>query len=160
LLAPAAAIRRTIIRHIVLLLDQSAAMMDRDMRPTRFDLMLQYAREFVVEWFDQNPLGQIGVVGMRAGIGERIGEMSGEFLQDTSSSTILILPGNPQDVLKCLSDRTRLEPTGEPSLQNAIEMARSSMRYISSLALRTCFLICIVICRLTLHERFSSSLAR
>jgi hypothetical protein len=47
------------------------------MRPTRFDLMLQYAREFIAEWFDQNPLGQIGVIGMRAGIGERIGEMSG-----------------------------------------------------------------------------------
>ena len=52
-------------------------MMDRDMRPTRFDLMLQYAREFVTEWFDQNPLGQIGVVGMRGGLGERVGEMSG-----------------------------------------------------------------------------------
>jgi hypothetical protein len=52
-------------------------MMDRDMRPTRFDLSLQYAREFITEWFDQNPLGQIGVVGMRSGIGERIGEMSG-----------------------------------------------------------------------------------
>lgn len=55
--------------------------MDRDMRPTRFDLMLQYAREFVVEWFDQNPLGQIGVVGMRAGIGERVGEMSGKLFR-------------------------------------------------------------------------------
>lgn len=77
LLAPAAAIRRTIIRHLVLVLDLSSAMMDRDMRPTRFDLMLQYAREFVTEWFDQNPLGQIGVVGMRGGFGERIGEMSG-----------------------------------------------------------------------------------
>ncbi|KAG1758865.1 Ssl1-like-domain-containing protein [Suillus occidentalis] len=103
LLALAAAIRRTIIRHLALLLDLSAAMMDRDMRPTRFDLMLQYAREFVVEWFDQNPLGQIGVVGMRAGIGE--------------------MSGNPQDVHKCLCDRTRLEPTGEPSPQNGIEMA-------------------------------------
>lgn len=49
------------------------------MRPTRFDLSLQYAREFVVEWFDQNPLGQIGVVGMRGGVGERIGEMSGRI---------------------------------------------------------------------------------
>lgn len=48
------------------------------MRPTRFDLMLEYSRAFIVEWFDQNPLGQIGVVGMRAGIAERIGEMSGE----------------------------------------------------------------------------------
>ncbi|KAG1758883.1 hypothetical protein EDD22DRAFT_956457 [Suillus occidentalis] len=55
LLALAAAIRRTIIRHLALLLDLSAAMMDRDMRPTRFDLMLQYAREFVVEWFDHLP---------------------------------------------------------------------------------------------------------
>jgi len=50
---------------------------DRDMRPTRFDLTLEYAREFVTEWFDQNPLGQIGIVGMRGGIGERICEMSG-----------------------------------------------------------------------------------
>jgi len=53
-------------------------MMDRDMRPTRFDLMLQVARDFISEWFDQNPLGQIGIVGMRAGLGERIGEMSGK----------------------------------------------------------------------------------
>ena len=52
-------------------------MTDRDMRPTRFDLALEYARDFVTEWFDQNPLGQIGIVGMRGGIGERIGEMSG-----------------------------------------------------------------------------------
>ncbi|KAJ8503139.1 hypothetical protein ONZ45_g11127 [Pleurotus djamor] len=114
LLGPGAAIRRTIIRHLVLLLDLSVSMLDRDMRPTRFDLTLQYAREFIVEWFDQNPLGQMGVVGMRAGIGERIGEMS----------------GNPQDVLKAISERHKLEPTGEPSLQNAIEMARSSMGHL------------------------------
>ncbi|KIJ39505.1 hypothetical protein M422DRAFT_257834 [Sphaerobolus stellatus SS14] len=114
LLAPAAAIRRTIIRHLVILLDLSSSMMDRDMRPTRFDLMLEYTREFVVEWFDQNPLGQIGVVGMRGGVGERIGEMV----------------GNPQDVLRCLESRTKLEPTGEPSLQNAIEMARASMSHL------------------------------
>ncbi|KAF5380442.1 hypothetical protein D9615_004478 [Tricholomella constricta] len=114
LLAPSTAIRRTIIRHLILMMDLSASMMDRDMRPTRFDLMLQYAREFVAEWFDQNPLGQIGVVGMRAGIGERIGEMS----------------GNPQEVLKSIADRHKMEPTGEPSLQNAIEMARSSMSHL------------------------------
>ncbi|KAH9851435.1 TFIIH basal transcription factor complex subunit SSL1 [Lenzites betulinus] len=114
LLAPAAAIRRTIIRHLVLVLDLSAAMMDRDMRPTRFDLMLNYAREFITEWFDQNPLGQIGVVGMRGGLGERVGEMS----------------GNPQDVLKAISERHKLEPVGEPSLQNAIDMARSSMSHL------------------------------
>lgn len=128
LLAPAAAIRRTIIRHLILLLDLSTAMMDRDMRPTRFDLSLQYAREFVVEWFDQNPLGQIGLVGMRGGIGERIGEMSGRIVSQLYGVSVHTFAGNPQDVLKSLSERTKLEPAGEPSLQNAIEMARSSMR--------------------------------
>lgn len=79
LLAPTAAIRRTIIRHLIILIDLSSSMMDRDMRPTRFDLTLEYAREFVSEWFDQNPLGQIGLVGMRGGVAERIGEMAGMF---------------------------------------------------------------------------------
>nr|GAT60526.1 predicted protein [Mycena chlorophos] len=114
LLAPEAPVRRTIIRHLVILLDLSTSMLDRDMRPTRFDLSLQYAREFIVEWFDQNPLGQIGIVGMRGGIGERVGELS----------------GNPQDVLKAIADRHRLEPAGEPSLQNAIELAKSSMNHL------------------------------
>ncbi|EMD32151.1 hypothetical protein CERSUDRAFT_119123 [Gelatoporia subvermispora B] len=114
LLAPASAIRRTIIRHLILVIDLSSSMMDRDMRPTRFDLMLQYAREFIIEWFDQNPLGQIGIVGMRSGLGERIGEMT----------------GNPQEVLKAISERHKLEPGGEPSLQNAIDMARSSMSHL------------------------------
>jgi len=39
------------------------------------------------------------------------------------------IAGNPQEVLKSIADRHKLEPTGEPSLQNAIEMARGSMRY-------------------------------
>lgn len=125
LLAPAAPVRRTIIRHLVLLLDLSTSMLDRDMRPTRFDLTLQYAREFIVEWFDQNPLGQIGIVGMRAGIGERVGEMS----------------GNPQDVLKAIADRHKLEPTGEPSLQNSIELAKSSMSHLPTHSSREILII-------------------
>lgn len=114
------------------------------MRPTRFDLTLEYARSFVTEWFDQNPLGQIGIVGMRGGIGERICEMSGAsplpcslsfpfslflFILFFSSSFELCI-GNPQDVLHAISERHKLEPAGEPSLQNAIEMARSSMRFV------------------------------
>lgn len=104
-------------------------MLDRDMRPTRFDLMLEYTREFVVEWFDQNPLGQIGIVGMRGGIGERIGEMSGVSITFSNTSIpYMNYAGNPSDVLKSIADRHKIEPTGDASLQNAIEMARSSMR--------------------------------
>ncbi|KAJ3772116.1 Ssl1-like-domain-containing protein [Lentinula raphanica] len=125
LLEPQNAIRRTIIRHMVLIVDLSTSMMDRDMRPTRFALTLQYAREFVLEWFDQNPLGQMAVVGMRAGVGERVCDMS----------------GNPQDVLKSISDRHKLEPTGEPSLQNSIEMARNSMNHLPTHSSREILII-------------------
>ena len=102
------------------------------MRPTRFDLTLQYAREFIAEWFDQNPLGQIGIVGMRAGLGERVGEMSGTMVilyRLVPFKSHFPPTGNPQDVLKAIADRHKLEPVGEPSLQNAVEMARSTMRY-------------------------------
>jgi transcription initiation factor TFIIH subunit 2 len=109
------------------------------MRPTRFDLTLEYAREFVTEWFDQNPLGQIGIVGMRGGIGERICEMSGACPYSLSFHSpwfiylfLELYIGNPQDVLHAISERHKLEPAGEPSLQNAIEMARSSMRLCRS----------------------------
>ncbi len=109
-------------------------MLDRDMRPTRFDLTLQYAREFIVEWFDQNPLGQMGVVGMRAGLGDRIGEMTGMYpLFSLLRVPVKSVEGNPQDVLKAISERHKLEPTGDPSLQNAIEMARNSMRSVNTL---------------------------
>ncbi|KAG9014487.1 hypothetical protein FRB93_013612 [Tulasnella sp. JGI-2019a] len=110
------AVRRTIIRHLILLIDLSRAMGDRDLRPSRFDLALEYSRAFIMEWFDQNPLGQIGIVGMRSGIGERIGEMS----------------GNPQDLLKSIADRDKLLPEGEPSLQNSLDMARGSMSHLPS----------------------------
>jgi len=53
-------------------------MLDRDMRPSRFELSLRSSREFVVEWFDQNPLGQIGIIGMRSGLGEKVVEMTGD----------------------------------------------------------------------------------
>ncbi|KAL0072411.1 hypothetical protein AAF712_000174 [Marasmius tenuissimus] len=122
---PSTAIRRTIIRHLILVLDLSASMLDRDMRPTRFSLTLQYAREFILEWFDQNPLGQMGIVGMRAGVGERVVDMT----------------GNPQDVLKALSDRHKLEPTGDPSLQNAIELARTSMNHLPTHSSREIIII-------------------
>lgn len=95
LLAPAAAVRRAIIRHVILLIDLSAAMMDRDMRPTRFDLTLQYAREFILEWFDQNPLGQIGIIGMRAGLGEHIGDLAGEVQLSDCWMPVLTLSRQP-----------------------------------------------------------------
>lgn len=113
-LKDAAPVQRGIIRHLVLLIDLSASMLEKDMRPNRFDVTLQYAREFVNEYFDQNPIGQLSVIGTREGIAERLAMMGGNTVDHTAS----------------LSNKRRLEPRGEPSLQNALEMARSSLVHL------------------------------
>ncbi|TIB69023.1 TFIIH basal transcription factor complex, subunit SSL1 [Wallemia mellicola] len=113
-------IQRAIIRHNLLVLDLSLAMSDRDMRPNRFLLSLEYAREYVKEYFDQNPIGQMGAIGMRSGVAEWICKMS----------------GSQHDLVKSLQNKNKLEPNGEPSLQNALEMARASMAHLPTHASR------------------------
>ncbi|KIL67715.1 hypothetical protein M378DRAFT_972858 [Amanita muscaria Koide BX008] len=134
LLAPAAAVRRTIIRHLILLLNLSASMMDRDMRLTRFDLMLQYAREFITEWFDQNSLGQMGIVGMRSGLGEKIGRCECQASPSYSS-------------YKCIGNSThsRQETLKMFSAQSQSDISSNRRRALG--LLRACELLEPVWCR-------------
>ncbi|KAJ9121629.1 hypothetical protein QFC22_002249 [Naganishia vaughanmartiniae] len=126
-----ASLRRSIIRHMYILFDLSSSMSEKDLRPNRFDLTLQYLRAFVTEWFDQNPLGQIGIIGLRDGLAEMVIEMG----------------GNPHAILAALADKRKFEPSGEPSLQNGLDMARSSMGKIrvSIIALAAELKICRLI---------------
>lgn len=108
-------LQRGIIRHLVLVLDMSFAMMEKDLLPNRFRLTMSYAVEFVREYFEQNPISQMGIVVMRLGVAKRVSEMT----------------GNPA----LLIDRLRAiekdkEPEGDPSLQNALEMCRGELLYV------------------------------
>ncbi|WWD19785.1 hypothetical protein CI109_104249 [Kwoniella shandongensis] len=109
-------VRRSIIRHLFIILDLSESMNDKDYRPTRFEVILGYLRTYVVEWFDQNPLGQIGII----------------ILRDRLSEVLVPMGGNPQEILSVLSDKRRLEPSGEPSLQNGLVMAKGGMSHLPS----------------------------
>lgn len=82
-------IQRGLIRHIYLVLDLSLAMTDRDLRPSRLELTLQYAQEFINEFFDQNPISQLGIIGMKDGIAERVSPLSGEFISPLSSAALI-----------------------------------------------------------------------
>lgn len=104
-------LQRGIIRHLVLVVDMSFAMAEKDMLPTRYRLAMGYAAEFVREYFEQNPISQMGVVGMRDGIAVRISEMG----------------GNPAVHLEKLGEWKGGEPAGVPSLQNALEMCRGTL---------------------------------
>ena len=104
-------LQRGIIRHFVLIIDCSIAMLETDMRPTRYLLTLRYAQEFVREFFEQNPISQLGIIGMRDGLAQRISDMS----------------GNPADHITKLQGIRETEPKGQASLQNAFDMSRAAL---------------------------------
>ncbi|KAF8864456.1 TFIIH basal transcription factor complex, subunit SSL1 [Acephala macrosclerotiorum] len=104
-------LQRGIIRHLILIIDLSFAMVEKDMRPTRYLLTMQYATEFVTEYFEQNPISQLGIIGMRDGIAVRISDMS----------------GNPTEHIEKLKKLRDQEPKGNPSLQNALEVSRAAL---------------------------------
>lgn len=111
-------LQRGIIRHLVLVLDMSFAMMEKDLLPNRFRLTMSYAVEFVREYFEQNPISQMGIVVMRLGVAKRVSEMTG-------NPAVLI------DRLRAIEKDK--EPEGDPSLQNALEMCRGELLYVVTL---------------------------
>ncbi|KAI9853195.1 MAG: hypothetical protein M1838_000051 [Thelocarpon superellum] len=109
-------LQRGIIRHLILVLDLSTAMLEKDLRPTRYLLTIRYAQEFVTEFFEQNPISQLGVIGMRDGLAVRISDMS----------------GNPADHIAAIQVLRIQEATGQPSLQNALDMCRAALYHAPS----------------------------
>lgn len=112
--------QRGIIRHVVLVLDLSEAMMEKDMRPNRFFATLKYAHDYVDEFFEQNPISQMSVLGMHDGVCIRVSELSGNAREHTDAI----------DALKARD--TGKQPAGAPSLQNALELARATLYHTPS----------------------------
>ena len=104
-------LQRGIIRHMVVVLDMSFAMTEKDLLPTRYRLTLSYAAAFVREFFEQNPISQLGIIGMRDGVAVRISDLG----------------GNPAEHLEKLKEMEGQDPSGNPSLQNALEMCRGAL---------------------------------
>jgi transcription initiation factor TFIIH subunit 2 len=112
--------QRGIIRHVVLVLDLSEAMLEKDMRPNRYIAMINYTQDYIREFFEQNPISQMSVLGMHDGVCIRISELS----------------GNPAEHVAAIqglrSKEDGKEPKGAPSLQNALELARATLYHTPS----------------------------
>lgn len=89
----------------------SFAMAAKDYLPNMYRVVMNYSIEFVREYFEQNPISQLGIVGMKDGIAVRISDMS----------------GNPAEHIAKLRQWVDIEPQGNPSLQNALEMCRGAL---------------------------------
>ncbi|KAH3678324.1 hypothetical protein WICMUC_001557 [Wickerhamomyces mucosus] len=108
--------QRGIIRNLILVIDLSTSMLEKDLRPTRHSLTITNAIQFITEFFDQNPISQLGIIVMRNSLAQLVSQVS----------------GNPQEHIDALKSMRKLEPKGDPSLQNALEMARGLLIHVPS----------------------------
>ncbi|XP_062517364.1 general transcription factor IIH subunit 2-like [Corticium candelabrum] len=121
-------IRLGMMRHLFLIVDLSNAMDQKDLRPSRLSCTLKVAENFILEFFDQNPISQLGVIVTRSSKAEKVTDLG----------------GNPYHHVNKLKEVASCR--GEPSLQNAMEMALQSLKHVPS---HVCREIIIVMASLT-----------
>lgn len=111
-----AGVQRGIIRYVCLMVDLSIHAMSTDWRPTAAETALRMTKSFIGQFFDQNPLSMLSLCIIRDGIATPL----------TSFSS------NPTYHLSALETRDNRVPSGEPSLQNALELAMNSLSLVPS----------------------------
>ncbi|XP_014662476.1 PREDICTED: general transcription factor IIH subunit 2-like isoform X2 [Priapulus caudatus] len=114
LLERPADIRLGMMRHLFVVIDLSSAMTDQDLRPTRQHCTLKLLEGFIEEYFDQNPISQLGLVVTRNKSAEKLTELG----------------GNPQRHITAARKAVDMACSGEPSLQNSLEICMKTLRYM------------------------------
>eukprot|EP01132_Coremiostelium_polycephalum_P000961 gene961-1224_t len=105
-------VRRGMQRHVCLVLDYSKTLALQDLKPSRYNVLLQSVEQFIKEFFDQNPISQLSLIVTKNSKSEKISELS----------------GNPSRHIQAMKSTTAME--GDPSIQNALEVAYSSLCHV------------------------------
>lgn len=71
--------RLGMMRHMYIILDCSEAMSIPDLKPTRFLNTLRMLQVFIEEFFDQNPISQIGIILLKNKRAEKITDLAGNY---------------------------------------------------------------------------------
>ena len=125
-------IRLGMMRHVFVVLDMSQAMTDQDLKPNRAVVVLKLMKKFVEDFFDQNPIGQLGFISTKAKRAQTISEMSG-----TSQNHTRALERLSDEIVKTNAK----DCTGEPSLQNSLELAEKTLKHMPGHTSREILLI-------------------
>lgn len=105
-------IRRGLIRYLVLIIDCSLSATEKDYRPCRLEACKLTLHRFVSEFFDQNPISQVGIGITRDRIAERLTDLT----------------GNPKAQQQSLGTLTACR--GLASLQNAVNLSISMLKHV------------------------------
>ncbi|GAB4834537.1 General transcription factor IIH subunit 2 [Ancistrocladus abbreviatus] len=121
--ATAARIQKGLIRYLYIVLDFSRAAAEMDFKPSRMASVANHVEAFIREFFDQNPLSQIGLI----------------IIKDGIAHCLTDLGGSPEAHIKALM--TKLECSGDASLQNALELVDGYLNQIPSYGHREVLII-------------------
>jgi len=120
-------VRLGMMRHLFIIMDMSRSMKESDLlRPNRLACVTKLLESFIIEYFDQNPISQLGIITTKNKRAEKLTELSGNPRMHVSALQAEALKG-PDD--------------GEPSLQNSLKLALSLLRHLPSHASREVLLI-------------------
>ena len=109
--------QRGILRHLYVILDMSKPMAGKDFKPSYLELSISYLKQFIAEFYDQNPISLLGFIGTKDGVAQKLSELSGNPLEHI-------------EMLDSIMDSSMLK--GDPSLMNALELARTSLTHVPS----------------------------
>ncbi|KAM7541921.1 hypothetical protein Aperf_G00000017788 [Anoplocephala perfoliata] len=114
------------VRHLYLVIDLSSAMLERDLHPSRIICTIKCLKNFVENFFDQNPLSQLGIITTSSSKAKVLSALSGGLVRHQKA--LVELENNPQCV-------------GEPSIQNALLIAESRLKHMPSYSSREILLV-------------------
>jgi transcription initiation factor TFIIH subunit 2 len=112
-------------RHLFLIIDNSAAMDVVDLKPwDRRTATMQLSEKFIREFFDQNPISHLGIIVTANGVATKLTDLGGS-------------PDRHIARLRHIADEG-----GEPSLQNALQIALASLAFVPKYGSRE--IVCIM----------------
>jgi len=104
-------IQRGLLRYFYIIVDYSDSLMQRDFKPNRKAVVIKLLESFITEFFDQNPLCQLGLV----------------CCKNKKARRLSALGGNPQEQIDTLYKYFEKMPEGFFSLQNSLDVAYESL---------------------------------
>ncbi|XP_050769014.1 general transcription factor IIH subunit 2 isoform X5 [Gymnogyps californianus] len=107
-------VRLGMMRHLYVVVDGSRTMEDQDLKPNRLTCTLKLLEYFVEEYFDQNPISQIGLIVTKSKRAEKMTELS----------------GNTKKHITALKKAVDMNCSGEPSLYNSLNLAMQTLKHM------------------------------
>jgi len=118
-------VRKGMCRFVVLGIDMSRSVDQKDFQPSRLDHIKAAVEKFILDFFDQNPLSQLSLVFGKNAVAEVVSEMSGHARKHL-------------EIFLKKSD----ESSGEFSLQNILKLSHEALKFTPPYGTREVIIIC------------------